>query len=152
MNLEPWLGMSENRLPTNYGHFVFVIKLTLAVSHEPYCYRCCRRESQFEDGTKLNTCRCCRLNSFCTSCQQTHPSAECTTLQDVAADEKFLVDLYQRTGHGLTISISKFPRNQHYLLSSATDWYDYYTRLSEKGGLSSKMNWDLKYQANDPRE
>lgn len=152
VNLEDWLGMSENRLPTNYNHFVSIIKLTLTVSYEPYCYHCYRRESQLEDGAKLNVCRYCLLTSFCTSCQQTHPSAECVTLQDIAADDKILVDLHRRTGKSSTISFSKFPRNQHCLLSSATDWYDYYTRISDKGGFSSKMNRDLKYQADDPKE
>ncbi|EMD89464.1 hypothetical protein COCC4DRAFT_76291 [Bipolaris maydis ATCC 48331] len=110
------------------------------------------RESQLEDGANLNACQYCHLTSFCTSCQQTHPSAECATLQDVAADAKISLDLYQQTGNSLTFSISQFPRNQHYPLSSATDWYDYYTKLSDKGVLSSKMNRDLKYQANNPGE
>ena len=37
-------------------------------------------------------------------------------------------------------------------LSSAKDWYDYYTGLSDKVGLRSKMNRDLRYLANDPKE
>ncbi|EUC47406.1 hypothetical protein COCMIDRAFT_90255 [Bipolaris oryzae ATCC 44560] len=142
----------QNHLPTNYDHIVFIIRLTLAVSYEPYCYHCYRRESQLEDGAKLNACRSCHLTSFCTSCQQTHPSAECATLQDVAIDEKFFVNLYRRTGNTLTISISQFPRSRYCLLSSAADWYDYYTRLSDKRGLIFKMNRDLKYRANDSRE
>ncbi|KAF2441972.1 hypothetical protein P171DRAFT_364382, partial [Karstenula rhodostoma CBS 690.94] len=127
-------------------------KLTLAISYEPYCYHCYRRKSQLENGAKLNICRYCLLTSFCTSCQQTHPSAECMTLQDIAADEKIMVDLYRRTGKSSTVSFTNFPRKRHVPLSSATGWYDYHTRLSEKGGFSSIMNRDLKYQANDPKE
>src|SRR3954466_12038412 len=85
-------------MPIKYYHFVSMIKLTLTISYEPYCYHCYRRESQLEDGAKLNVCRYCLLTSFCASCQQTHPSAECATLQDIAADDKILVDLYRRMG------------------------------------------------------
>jgi splicing suppressor protein 51 len=63
-----------------------------------------------------------------------------------------MVDLHRRTGKSSTISFTKFPRKQYFPLSSASDWYDYYTRLSDMGGFSSKMNRDLKYQANNPRE
>ncbi|KAF2788999.1 hypothetical protein K505DRAFT_254250 [Melanomma pulvis-pyrius CBS 109.77] len=123
-----------------------------AAGYEPYCYHCYRRESQLEDGAKLKVCRYCFLTSFCPSCQQTHPSAECATLQDIAADEKIVVDLYRKTGKISTISFTAFPRKYHIPFSSATGWYDYYTRFSDKGGFSSKMNPDLKYQANDPKE
>ncbi|KAK3172320.1 hypothetical protein OEA41_005641 [Lepraria neglecta] len=110
------------------------------------------RESQLEDGAKLNACQYCLLTSFCPSCQQTHPSAECATLQDIAADDKIMVDLRRRTGKSSTISLTKFPRKQQFSLSSAKDWYDYYTRLSDMGAFRSKMNRDLKYLANDPKE
>ena len=63
-----------------------------------------------------------------------------------------MVDLRRRTGKSSTISFTKFPRKQHFPLSSAEDWYDYYTTLSDKGGFRSKMNRELKYLANDPRE
>lgn len=129
-----------------------IIKLTLTVSNEPYCYHCYRRESQLENGAKLNVCRDCFLTSFCTSCQQTHPSAECATLQDIVADEKILIDLQRRTGKSSTVSFTRFPRKYYLPLSSATGWYDYYTRLSDKGGFGSKMTQDLKYKGNDPKE
>jgi mitochondrial splicing suppressor protein 51 len=128
------------------------MKLTLIVSYEPHCYHCYRRESQLEDGAKLNACQYCLLTSFCPSCQQTHPSAECATLQDIAADDKIMVDLRRRTGKSSTVSFTKLPRKQHFSLSSAKDWYDYYTRLSDMGGFRSKMNRDLKYLSNDPKE
>ena len=135
-----------------YIHVGEILKLTLTVSYEPYCYHCYRRESQLEDGAKLNACQYCLLTLFCPSCQQTHPSAECATLQDIAADDKIMVDLRRRTGKSSTISFTKFPRKQYFSLSSAKDWYDYYTRLSDIGGFRSKMNRDLKYLANDPKE
>jgi mitochondrial splicing suppressor protein 51 len=164
VNLEDWLGMSilpsltkANRqrtwaLLSYYIHAGGIIKLTLIVSYEPYCYHCYRRESQLEDGAKLNACQYCLLTSFCPSCQQTHPSAECATLQDVVADDKIMVDLRRRTGKSSTVSFTKLPRKQHFPLSSAKDWYDYYTRLSDMGGFRSKMNRDLKYLSNDPKE
>lgn len=146
----------ESRPPTcrstSYINVRKIIKLTLTVSYEPYCYQCYRRESQLEDGVKLNACQYCLLTSFCPSCQQTHPSAECATLQDIVADDKIMVDLRRRTRNSLTISFSKLPRKQHFSLSSTTDWYDYYTRLSDMGGFQSKMNRDLKYLSNDPKE
>jgi splicing suppressor protein 51 len=129
-----------------------IIKLTFAVSYEPYCYHCYRRESQLEHGAKLNACQYCLLTSFCPSCQQTHPSAECATLQDIAADDKIMVDLRRRTRKSSTISFTELPRKQHFSLSSAKDWYDYYTRLSDKGFCGSKMNRDLKYLSNNPKE
>ncbi|ORY15315.1 hypothetical protein BCR34DRAFT_183767 [Clohesyomyces aquaticus] len=122
------------------------------VGYEPYCYRCYRQEVQLEDGAKLNACQFCHLTSFCTSCPQTHPSTECATLQDIAADDRILVDLYQRTGKTSAISFTMLPRKQYLPLSSATDWYDYYTKLSDKIGSSSRMNRDLRYQANDSKE
>ena len=122
------------------------------VSYEPYCYHCYRRESQLEDGAKLNACQCCLLTSFCPSCQQTHPSVECATLQDIAVDDKIMVDLRRRTGKSSTITFTKLPRKEHLSLSSAKDWYDYYTRLSDLGGFRSKMNRDLRCLSNDPKE
>jgi len=73
-------------------------------------------------------------------------------LQDIAASDKIIVDLRRRTGRSSTIYFTKFPRKQHFSLSSAKDWYDYYTRLLDMGGFRSKMNRDLKYLANDPKE
>lgn len=127
-------------------------KLTLIVSYEPYCYHCYRRESQLEDGVKLNACQSCLLTTFCPSCPQTHPSAECAALQDVAADDRTVVNLHRRMGKSSTISFTKFPKIQYFPLSSVTDWYDYYTRLSDMGGFKSKMNRHLKYLANDSKE
>ena len=63
-----------------------------------------------------------------------------------------MVDLHRRTGKGSTVSFTKFPKKQHFPLSSLTDWYDYYTRLSDMGGFKSKMNRNLKYLANDSKE
>jgi len=63
-----------------------------------------------------------------------------------------VVDLHRRTGKGSTVSFTKFPKKQHFPLSSLTDWYDYYTRLSDMGGFKSKMNRNLKYLANDSKE
>lgn len=137
---------------TCYIHVGETMKLTLTVSNEPYCYHCYRRESQLEDGVKLNACQSCLLTTFCPSCPQTHPSAECATLQDVAADDRILVDLYRRTGKSSTVSFTKFPRKQYVPLSSATDWYDYYTRLSDWSGFKSKIDRNLKYLANDSKE
>jgi splicing suppressor protein 51 len=134
------------------SYLVCIVKLTFTISLEPYCYFCYRRESQLEVDTKLNTCYGCLLTSFCASCKQTHPSGECATLQDIVTDDKFLVDLHRRTGKVSTIPISKMPRRHYCPLSSAADWYDYYTKLLDKGALVSKMNRDLKYQANDPEE
>ncbi len=127
------------------------MNLTLSVSYEPYCYHCYRRESQLEDGVKFNACQSCLLTTFCPSCRQTHPSAECATLQDVAADDRIVVDLYRRTGKS-SVSFTNSPSKQHFPLSSVTDWYDYYTRLSNRGGFKSKMNRNLKYLANDSKE
>lgn len=127
-------------------------QLTLTVSYEPYCYQCYRRESQLEDGAKLSACRYCLLTSFCPSCDQGHPSAECTILQDISADDKIRLNLHRRTGKTSTISFTKLPRKRHISLSSAKDWYDYYTRLSDKSSLKSKMNRDLKYLAKNPQE
>ena len=138
-------------LPYSF-HVGEILKLTSIFSYEPYCYHCYRRESQLENRAKLTACQYCLLTSFCPSCQQTHPSAECATLQDIAADDKIMVDLRRRTGKSSTMSFTTFPRKQHFPLSSAKDWYDYYTTLSDKGGFRSKMNRDLKYLANDPRE
>ena len=73
-------------------------------------------------------------------------------MQDVAADDRIVVDLHRRTGKGSTVSFTKFPKKQHFPLSSLTDWYDYYTRLSDMGGFKSKMNRNLKYLANDSKE
>ncbi len=140
------------RTITRYIHVGETIKLTLTVSYEPYCYHCYRRESQLEDGVKLNACQSCLLTTFCPSCQQTHPSAECATLQDIAADDKIMLDLRRRTGKSSTVTLSQFPRKKYLSLSSAKDWYDYNTRLSDLGGCKSKMNRDLKYLANDPKE
>lgn len=63
-----------------------------------------------------------------------------------------MVDLRRRTGKSSIVSFTKFPRKQHFPLSSAKDWYDYYTRLSDMGGFRFKMSRDLKYLANDPKE
>jgi mitochondrial splicing suppressor protein 51 len=63
-----------------------------------------------------------------------------------------MVDLRWRTGKSSTITFTKLPRKQHFSLSSAKDWYDYYTRLSDMGGFRSKMNRDLRYLSNDPKE
>jgi len=148
----------KSRPPTSWSNIIIlywcreIIKLILIVSNEPYCYHCYRRESQLEDGAKLNACQCCLLTSFCPSCQQTHPSAECATLQDIAVDDKIMVDLHRRTGKSSTITFTELPRKQHFSLSSAKDWYDYYTRLSDMGGFRSKMNRDLRYLSNDPKE
>jgi splicing suppressor protein 51 len=95
--------------------------LTFKISYEPYCYHCYIRESQLEHGAKLNICQYCLLTSFCASCQQTNPSAECVTLQDIAADEKILVDLHLRTGNSSIIILTRFPNKQYCPLSSATD-------------------------------
>ncbi|KAH8600065.1 hypothetical protein B0O99DRAFT_668679 [Bisporella sp. PMI_857] len=111
-----------------------------------------RRESQLEDGVKLNACQYCFLTLFCPTCQQTHPLAECAILQDIAADDKIMVNLRRRTGKSSTISFTKLPRGEHFSLSSIKDWYDYYTGLSDMGGFRSKMNRDLKYLSNDPKE
>ena len=135
-----------------YSHVGQTIELTLTISYEPHCCHCFRRESQLEDGAKLNACQHCLLTSFCPSCQQTHPSAECATLQYIAADDKAVVNLRRRTGKSSTNTLTQFPRKQHFPLSSAKDWYDYYTRLSDKDYFRYKMNRDLKYLANDPKE
>ncbi|KIN02864.1 hypothetical protein OIDMADRAFT_52690 [Oidiodendron maius Zn] len=129
-----------------------VCELGRLVGYEPYCYHCYRRESQLEDKTKLNACQYCLLTSFCPSCQQTHPSAECVTLQDIAADDKIIVDLRRRTGKSSIVSFTQLPRKHYLSLSSAQDWHDYYTRLSDKGGCRSKMNRELKHLLNDPKE
>jgi len=63
-----------------------------------------------------------------------------------------MVDLHRRTGKSLTIYFPKCPRKHHFPLPFSTGWYDYYTRLSDMGAFSSKMNRELKYQANDPKE
>jgi splicing suppressor protein 51 len=121
-------------------------------SYEPYCYHCYRSESQLEHGTKLNACQNCDLTSFCTSCPQDHPSEECATLQDVAADDKILVNLQRQTGKDSVIFVTLSSQTQCQPLSSATDWYDYYTRLSDKALLASKMTRDLKYLGNNLKE
>ncbi|CAG8976286.1 hypothetical protein HYALB_00011771 [Hymenoscyphus albidus] len=120
--------------------------------YEPYCYHCYRWESQLEDGVKLNACKSCHLTAFCSSCQQAHPSPECAILQDAATDDRVMMDLRRRTGKSSTISYTEFPRKQYFPLSSTTDWYEYYTRLSDKGGFKSKMNRKLRYLANDSKE
>jgi splicing suppressor protein 51 len=152
MNLEDLLGMINNSQKHSSSYLVFIVKLIFRISFEPYCYFCFRRESQLEVDTKLNMCQYCLLTSFCDSCKQTHPSEECATLQDIATDDKVLVDLHRRMGTTSTISISKLSRRYYCPLSSAADWYDYYTKLSDMGGFVSKMDRDLKYQANDPKE
>ncbi|KAF2652870.1 hypothetical protein K491DRAFT_662982 [Lophiostoma macrostomum CBS 122681] len=143
---------SSNRCWKDYYAEQVYHSLILMISYEPYCYHCYRRESQIEDGARLKTCQYCRLTSFCPSCQPTHPSAECATLQVIATDDRILVDLRRRTGRSSTIAFTGLPRQQHFPLASATDWYDYYTRLSDKGGLRFKMNRDLKYQGHDRKE
>lgn len=100
----------------------------------------------------MKACQNCLLTSFCPSCQHSHPSAECATLQDIATDEKVIEGLRRRTGQSVTISFTEFPRKQYLSLSSAKDWYDYYTRLSDMGGFASKMNRDLKCLSNEPKE
>jgi splicing suppressor protein 51 len=142
----------QSKLVSCYINVGEIIKLIFTVSYEPYCYQCYRRESQLEDGAKLNACQYCLLTSFCPSCQQTHPPAECAILQDIVADDKIMIDLHRRTGKSSTVSFTKLPRKQHVPLSSTKDWYDYYTRLSVMGGFQSKMNRDLKYLSNDPKE
>lgn len=69
MNLEDWLGMSILPSPMKtdhqqawallprYIHVGEILKLTLTLSYEAYCYYCYRRESQLEDGAKLNACQ-----------------------------------------------------------------------------------------------
>ncbi|CAG8953829.1 hypothetical protein HYFRA_00006721 [Hymenoscyphus fraxineus] len=122
------------------------------IGYEPYCYHYYRRESQLKDRAKLNACKSCRLTAFCSSCQQAHLSPECAILQDAAADNRVMIDLCRRTGKSLTVSYTEFPRKQYFPLSSTTDWYNYYTRLSDKGGFKSKMNRKLRYLANDSKE
>ncbi|ORX91741.1 hypothetical protein BCR34DRAFT_581369 [Clohesyomyces aquaticus] len=61
-----------------------------------------------------------------------------------------MVDLYRRTGKTLTVSFTAILRTQHCPLSSATDWYDYYTKILDKCSLCLKINRDLKYHANEP--
>jgi splicing suppressor protein 51 len=73
-------------------------------------------------------------------------------LQDLAADEKIMADLRRRTGKSSTVSFTKLPRKQHFSLSSAKDWFDYYTRISDMGGFRYKMNRDLRYLWNEPKE
>jgi splicing suppressor protein 51 len=63
-----------------------------------------------------------------------------------------MIDLRRRTGKSSTITLTKLPRTKHLSLSSAKDWYDYYTRLSDLGVLRSKMNHELRYLSNDHKE
>ncbi|KAJ8060156.1 hypothetical protein OCU04_010505 [Sclerotinia nivalis] len=50
------------------------------------------------------------------------------------------------------MTITQLPKQQYLSLSSINDWYDYYTKISDKGGFCLKMNRDLKYLSNDPEE
>lgn len=73
-------------------------------------------------------------------------------MQDISADDKAMVNLRRRTGKTSTISFTKGPRKRYLSLSSAKDWYDYYTMLSDKSSFKSKLNRDLKYLENNPKE
>jgi splicing suppressor protein 51 len=63
-----------------------------------------------------------------------------------------MIELRRQTGKSSIVTFTKLPRKEHLSLSSAKDWYDYYTRLSDMDGFRSKMNRDLRYLLNDPRE
>lgn len=100
----------------------------------------------------MNSCQDCLLTFFCCSCQQAHPTPECAILQDIVGDGKVMVNLSRQTGQRSTVCFTQLPRKQHLPVSSVKDWYEYYTRLSDKGGLKAKMNRDLKYLASNPEE
>ena len=164
-SLKHWLGKSSlmpSTMTDGYKEWSAStcepLKLTLKFSFEPYCYHCYRRESQLEAGMKLNACRHCLLASFCPSCQQSHPSAECGTLQDITTDDEIKLGLYQgpedfqRIEDSRITYLTKLPKEQYTPLSSANDWYDYYTNLSDMGHLRSRMNRDIRYLANDAKE
>ncbi|KAF7870007.1 hypothetical protein EAF04_004791 [Stromatinia cepivora] len=123
-------------------------ELGMLINHEPYCYHCYRSASQIGDSGKLNHCQSCILTSFCSSCPQTHPSTECAILQDLVADEKVTEGFERRTGQGSIMTITQLPKHQYLSLSSMNDWYDYYTKLSDKDGFRLKMNRDLKSGTN----
>ncbi|KAI9647175.1 hypothetical protein NHQ30_003558 [Ciborinia camelliae] len=130
-------------------------QVQLLQSNAPYpCEigRLIGRESQLGDGMGLNACQYCLLTSFCLSCEQAHSSAECVILQDIATDGKTLVDIRRRTGTSWVFSTTQLPKEQYFPLSSIKDWHDYYTRLSDKGKVGGKMNRDLKFISNDPKE
>ncbi|KAF2277669.1 uncharacterized protein EI97DRAFT_301119 [Westerdykella ornata] len=73
------IGRSRT-LPAGVGVPLDSSEIGRLVGYGLYCGHGYRRESEFEDVVILNTCLNSRLTSFCTSCQQTHPPAEYTTL------------------------------------------------------------------------
>lgn len=63
-----------------------------------------------------------------------------------------MLALLRQTGETKSVSFTQSPRLKYLPLSFAADWFDYHTRLSDKGSFSSKMSRDLKYQGNNPKD
>jgi splicing suppressor protein 51 len=124
--------------------------------YEAFCTHCCRRVSQIEAGTSLHTCESCQIAFFCPLCPQTHSSDECQAFQEMIEDEKWTIqhnENRRKAGQpALSIICTETPRATYLPLSAASGWYEYYTRISDKGLHHLKISTDLTYTSKDPME
>ncbi|CAG8976942.1 hypothetical protein HYALB_00008853 [Hymenoscyphus albidus] len=102
------------------------------IMYETVCQYCYRSALHLKKDESLKLCPTCSVASFCTSCPQIHSESQCGLFAELAFDERFVVDYLQHEGENFVINRTQIPRTEHIPLSTASGWYDYYTRISDK--------------------
>jgi len=92
----------------------------------------------------LKTCASCCFTSFCSACPQSHDSSECSKFHELEKDEKFILQHFRKTRQTNLIFCTEKPRTEYVPLSTAENWYEYYTEISDKGMISDMITVDWK--------
>lgn len=58
-------------------------------------------------------------------------------------DEEFIIQHHKRTGQNFAILCTDTPRDSYVPLSTATGWYEYFTKISDKSMLSEMVSPEM---------
>jgi splicing suppressor protein 51 len=118
--------------------------MLMKTSIQPYCSGCYRNISQLPEGSKLNLCQTCRLAHHCNSCTHSQHDSQCPRLVDIRRAEEFTLQHHRDTGEYVPRSPTQLPRKTYIPISTATSWYDYFAKISDKSMVTGFLSPDLK--------
>src|SRR5436305_10597008 len=95
---------------------------------------CYRGAMQIPPPTKLIPCPVCHMMFTCETC--TSPiSHECELYQLLGTINLFRIERFANSGSGTCRAPTRTPKSSFRALSTANNWYEYFTEISDKKDL-----------------
>ncbi|KUJ22908.1 uncharacterized protein LY89DRAFT_607800 [Mollisia scopiformis] len=122
----------------------FTVNDERVLQYQPYCIGCHLNAFQLPTGSTLKLCPKCQIAAHCSSCDLSLHDSVCSDLREVMTAERFAVAHYTETGEPSLSMPTGTPRTTYLPISTASSWYDYYTKISDKQMVEGLLSHDLK--------